>query len=61
MSENHVSLLRFSQMHLTAALATLTECGVLDKIPQEGNIGSKELAEGVDLDESVVRKMWQSI
>lgn len=44
-------------MHLTAALATLITCGVLDKIPKDGSIESKELAEAVDLDESVVRKL----
>lgn len=48
-------------MNLTGALGVLAECGVFDKIPQDGLIGLKELAAAADMDESVVRKRSDSI
>ena len=50
------SMLKLGKMHLTAALATLVDCGVLETIPKDGSIGSKELADAAKLDESIVRK-----
>ena len=49
-------MLTFALMHLTAALDVLTSTGILQKIPTQGTIGSKELADAVNLDESVVRE-----
>ncbi len=56
--EGSRATLTFDQMHLTAALRTLVQCGIFDKIPKDGgSIGSKELAEAAGIDESVVRKV----
>ena len=45
-------------MCLTAALDTLTSTGALEKIPTDGKIVAKELAEAVGVDMSVVRMLF---